>query len=473
MKKYLLIISAFMYMVNISAQKLIYQNYYKADSLLKVVTKNYIVNDQLIYSGFTYSMGHYSFPEQQISYPIIYSLSSLNKKFILDKELIYNGKAYNSTMVFIGDSCSYNDFGEKEIKKVSLNGNEFSYFYLPINVVNIIKENRSSLHFINVDDEYYSLGFNNLLGNKFYITVDKNTQLISKITQLKYDDLYGDTYQEILYANYKNNIPYDITVNHNQIVKAAFHLDSVGVKKPSIKVDSISNDISKETISKGLFIIKLNDYNNKILVTEHEDFLAIYEAPINVAVGNEIISFLQKHFNNKPIKYCFLSHHHPDHAGAISSFVNVNAKVVTTKGNVNYFDKLSKSIHTLKGEGFHPSKYNANYIIIDSLSEKTFFKKSSTSVIVYESGATTDHTNEFLYFYFPKQKILFVGDLVIFPKEKIRDQKKRALSVYTLIKSKKLKVEKIYTGWPLKDQKEFGTITDLKNSLLKSYPDLK
>ena len=76
-------------------------------------------------------------------------------------------------------------------------------------------------------------------------------------------------------------------------------------------------------------------------------------------------------------------------------------------------------------------------------------------------------------FYFPKQKILFVGDLVIFPKEKVMDQKERALSVYNLIVSEKLEVDKIYTSWPLKDQKEFGSIIDLKNSLLKFYPDLK
>jgi glyoxylase-like metal-dependent hydrolase (beta-lactamase superfamily II) len=473
MKKYLLFISAFVYILNVSAQELIYKNYYQADSLLKIIEENYSGNNKLVYSGVSFSVGHYDSPEKQQSYPISYRLSSLNKEFILDKELMYNGNPFNSTMIFSGDSCSYNDYGKKDIQIVPLKGKEFFYFYLPKNIVITIIENKPTLHLINTTSKNYILGFNNSFGNKFYISVNKTTNLINKLVMLEYDDLYGDSYKEIIYSDYKNNIPYSIIVNDNQIINTELHLDSVVVEKELFEINPISDYISIETLSDGLYIVKLLNHNNKILVTEHANFLAVYEAPINVVVGNEIISFLKKQFNNKPIEYCFLSHHHPDHAGAISAFANTNAKIVTTKGNIEYFNKLSKSIHTLEGKNFYPSKNNNEYIIIDSLSKETFFKTSSTPNIVYESGATTDHTNEFLYFYFPKQKILFVGDLVIFPKEKIIDQKKRALSVYNFIKSKKLKVEKIYTGWPLKDQKEFGTTNDLKNSLLKSYPDLK
>jgi hypothetical protein len=460
-------------MINVSAQKLVYENYYKADSLLKSIAKNYQEINNLTYSGVNYSTGHYDTPEKQKSYPIVYRLAHLDNKFTIDKDLNYNGKIYSSTMTFMGDSCAFTDFGEQEIQNISLKGKEFSYFYLPRNVVTTIKENKASLHLTTVNAENYGLGFNNSFGNKFYISVNKTTHLINNLILLKYDDLYGDSYKEIIYSEYKKNVPYQITVNDNQNLNTELHLDAVTLEKNVLNINSIVENIAIESLAKGLFLLKLKDYNNKVLVTEHKDFLAVYEAPINVNVGNEISSFLKKQFKNKPIKYCFLSHHHPDHAGAVSAFTNLNAKIVTTKGNVNYFNKLSKSMHTLNGKNFPPSKGNNAYLIIDSLSKEIFFKKSLTPVVVYESGATTDHTNEFLYFYFPKQKILFVGDLVIFSKEKIRAQNKRALSVYKLIKSKKIKVEKIYTSWPLKNQKEFGTMTYLKNVLLKSYPDLK
>jgi hypothetical protein len=473
MKKYLFIICTSISMLNISAQQLVYENYYKADSLLKNIAKNYQEINKLTYSGVNSAMGHYDTPEKQKSYPIVYRLAQLDNKFTIAKDLNYNGKIYSSTMTFKDDSCAFTDFGEKEIQNVPLKGKEFSYFYLPRNVVTMIKENKSSLHLTPVNAENYGLGFNNSFGNKFYLSVNKKTNLINKIIQLKYDDLYGDSYKEISYSEYKNNLPYHITGYDNQNLTTELHLDAVTLEKNASTKNSMVENIAIESLAKGLFLLKLKDYDNKVLVTEHKDFLAVYEAPINVNVGNEIISFLKKQFKNKPIKHCFLSHHHPDHAGAISAFTNINARIITTKGNVNYFNKLSKSMHTLNGKNFPPSTDNNAYLIIDALSKETFFKKSSTSVVVYESGATTEHTNEFLYFYFPKQKILFVGDLVLFPKEKIRDQNKRALSVYKLIKSKKIKVEKIYTSWPLKNQKEFGTMTDLKNVLLKSYPDLK
>lgn len=473
MIKYLLAISTSVYMLNISAQELIYENYYKADSLFTLINNNYTKSYTIKYSGTNYSVGHNSTPEEQKMYSIIYEYKNSNEDFIINKKLIYNSKSYFSKLTYSEDSCSYNDYGEHKIKVESSKEKEFPYFYSPRNILKVISKNKPSLHFVNDDVKNYRLGFNNSYGNKFYVIVDKKTNLINKLLQLKHDDLYGDSYKEIIYSNYKDDIPYNITVNDNQILNKELHLDSVLVEKQTSDVSSVSESISIEELYEGMFLVKLNDYNNKLLVTEYKDFLAVYEAPINVSVGNKIIMFLKKHFKNKEIKYCFLSHHHPDHAGAIGSFSEINSKIITTKGNIEYYNKISKSIHTLSENSFHPSNDKINYLIIDSLDEKTFFKTSSIPVVVYENGVETNHTNEFLCFYFPKQKLLFVGDLVIFPQEKIMPQKQRALSVYNLIKSKKLKVDRIYTGWPLKHQKEFGTITDLKNSLLKSYPNLK
>jgi len=450
----------------------IYKNYYKADSLLKIIEKKYSEVNKLYYSGKSYSMGHYNVPEKQKSYPVSYCLTSLNERFVLDKELNYKGRSFRAKMTFLEDSCYFNDYGEEKTERGLLKGNEFSYFHLPQNILKMIGKNKASLHLVDINSDYYSLGFNNSFGNKFYISVHKKTNLIRSLIQLQYDELYGDSHKEIIYSAYKKSIPYQIVVRENNFMSKELHLDSISVEKAFLATSRKEEKISIDTLSDGLFVLKLRDYNNKVLVSEHKAFLAVYEAPISIKIGNEIVLFLNKKFKNKPIKYCFLSHHHPDHAGAVGVFARQNARIVTTKGNVSYFDKLSKSSHTLEQQ-VPLFKDSVDYIIIDSLGEKSFFKNSSTSVVVYESGVTSNHTKEFLFFYFPNEKILFVGDLVVFPKEKILDQRSRAWSVYQLIYAKKLNVEKIYTSWPLKKQKEFGTVMDLKNALLKYYPELK
>ena len=229
--------------------------------------------------------------------------------------------------------------------------------------------------------------------------------------------------------------------------------------------------LETEKVGNNLWLIKLLTYNNKVLVAEFSDYLMVFEAPKNTGIVKEIKESLQKQFPNKPIKYLALSHHHPDHAGGFAALVQANTQIITTKGNIAYFEKLLKSSHTLNPDNtISPTKLQVKAI---AAKNSLTIKDKDNQVIIYEGGETTDHVQEYLWFYFPLQKILFVGDLVMFPQKGIRDQAKRAYSVYKIIEDKKLNVEKVYTSWPLKDQNPFGSFQDLKASLVKNYPDLK
>jgi hypothetical protein len=93
-------------------------------------------------------------------------------------------------------------------------------------------------------------------------------------------------------------------------------------------------------------------------------------------------------------------------------------------------------------------------------------------VIAFETGSKTSHTNEYLLFYFPQQKLLFEGDLVLFPQSGVLAQGKRAYAVYDLISAKGLQVDKIVPSWPLYRYKDEATLEDLKMALKKNYPGL-
>jgi Metallo-beta-lactamase superfamily len=189
-------------------------------------------------------------------------------------------------------------------------------------------------------------------------------------------------------------------------------------------------------------------------------------------VGNELIAFLKKQFD-KPVKFCFLSHHHPDHSGAAAAFSEIGAELITTEKNVPFFKKICALDHTMGSPSIIVKGEQTNYVVVDSASSKSFFKKTKNEVIAYEMGTISKHTEEYLIFYFPKEGILFVPDLVFFPEKGIKDQKQRAYSVYETIKMNKLKVSKIYTGWPLENYKDYGTMDDLKESLKKNFPTIK
>jgi hypothetical protein len=80
---------------------------------------------------------------------------------------------------------------------------------------------------------------------------------------------------------------------------------------------------------------------------------------------------------------------------------------------------------------------------------------------VFELGENS-HTKEFLLYYFPDFKILIVGDLFYVGNSGVRASV-RANELYSFIKKKGLKVEKLYSTWQ-PSGKAYATFDELKES---------
>jgi glyoxylase-like metal-dependent hydrolase (beta-lactamase superfamily II) len=96
-----------------------------------------------------------------------------------------------------------------------------------------------------------------------------------------------------------------------------------------------------ETISDNCFLVKITTQDNKVLIYKQNSTISVFEAPINPIVSNQLIDYLGECFPDTPVKYCFLTHHHPDHAGGVKSFKEIDAVVVTSAGDVDYITQLA------------------------------------------------------------------------------------------------------------------------------------
>lgn len=469
------------------------ENYYTADSLLRILLQEYKnpIKSSTSYNysieGNEYIYGHNNTPEKADLCPLKGEMSFLtNGSISIKSGIVYGKDSYQSSTLFFGDSCYFIDYGETKTVKLNKFDLMFVYMYTPIKIIESMQSNKTTLHVLQKNN-VYTLGFNDKNGNKYYVSVNKDN-LITKVEKYMYDDIYGDVSEELVYSNYKktsNNIRFAerIIYTKGTLVQRELKISFIDIKIDSVLIkeqfknensSKIGAKISIDTIGKKLYLLKLNNLNNKILVIECKDFISVVEAPINLETGREIISKLKEMFPLKPIKYCFIGHHHPDHAGAVSAFMEINAKIISTKGNLNFYKKIASGRHTLnqKQNKLILNNFN-NFETIDLLSNKLFFE-GDNPIQVFEFGKNTLHTDEFLGFYFPKANILFVGDLVLFPMGgEIMPQDQRAYSVYKLIKENKLNVSKIYTAWPLHDYRDFGTMTDLINCIKGSFPQVK
>lgn len=475
----------------ISAQTEIMSNYNEAFAVLQKINQRYqypndtqIAAEHHTYEGNSYASGHFSYPEKRYELPVKYDILSGNDRFYIDQEMMYEGKTYQGELLLANDSCYTTDYwsGKKSIKKTESEG--FMQYCLPMNVLHAMNSNKHSLHLVPSKEPKVTLGFNDFSGNKYYVIADAEIHVIHRIVQLNYSPTYGDTQREIRFKSEGlNNLtsPTEITLWEEGFVKESLSL--VEANLPLDSLDSAQLRLSAltasdknmhlELISEGLYLLKLPATENKVMVTVHDSFLSIYDIPGNIQSGNTIVDFLEKEFQ-KPVKYCFVSHHHPDHGGGVPSCYQSSTTIVTTKGNVDFFTKISSGNHTIREDVIARSFKKPQFELIDSLSNKTFFAKSPSEVQVFEIGSRSHHTDEYLVFYFPKSRVLFVPDLVFFSEDKVIPQKERAYSVYELISEQKLSVDKLVTGWPLrKGFRDVASMADLKEVLIKNYPDIK
>ena len=469
----------------------IWSSYHKAFEVIEKTSAKYFDCDKekpskLTYDLVDYRSGHYAKPGQQKEYKMKFELSYFGNRSVVETTMNYRGKDYTSRLENDKDSCKYIGFRPGEPEMMTMESLGLSRFVHMSRLFFEIQQNRQSLHFVDEFDDKVVVGFNDIEGSKFYLTINKEDYLIDQITQLDYSKSFGDLLVSLNYREYKKVgcefIPSEVIERRQDQKQKHFKLTSTegpvaernnGFLIQESKTKSLL-DITMEAIAENLHLISLNHQNARFLVAEYESYLTMVESPGNYASGIEIEKYIKEKFPNKELKYCMISHHHPDHGGAAGYFLRKGVKVITTEGNKDHLVNLSNGEHTLKAiEDPSVKSSSMSLELLNKKEKKVYFKKSKNPIEVLEVGEKTGHTEEFLMFYFPKSDILIAGDLVFFPEKGVRDQKKRAYSIYETVKENKLKIKKIYTTWPIKDHKDFGTMEDLKQCLIKAYPEIK
>ncbi|WP_323786833.1 hypothetical protein [Psychroserpens sp.] len=149
-------------------------------------------------------------------------------------------------------------------------------------------------------------------------------------------------------------------------------------------------------------------------IIEYPEFLVIHEIPKIPIDRNKqdsikteddkaklLITFIDSIYLNKPIKYILNSHHHTHSLSTITSFLEQGAKLVTTKDNLKTHNK----------KGVFGNKTSAYYSesIIEISSDTTLLAETKNPIEVLfleKSDYNSIPTTSYLFFNFPKQKLL-------------------------------------------------------------------
>jgi glyoxylase-like metal-dependent hydrolase (beta-lactamase superfamily II) len=315
------------------------------------------------------------------------------------------------------------------------------------------------------------LSFNDWDNNNWVLTLSKKDKRFLKLERSYYDHFFGDAkefYEWSDYIDFKgalfpakfkagehNHVLYEYTqqieLSPSEKTLVAEPLSGTSKKSTEGSIDITKDSIVFERIAERIYSIQLPQTNNRLLVAEFTDFLALLEGAYNSKNGDLIVSILKEKFPAKPIRHWSFSHCHGQYIGFSRSMAAIGANIVTTEENSKFINRLCQNPHRLQPDQLQQKPASPIFKLVEN--GKAVIEDTSMRLEVYNIGP--NHTEEYMTFYFPKQKILFVGDLCWI--EEANEPRKlpgRTAKFYESVANDlKLDIETVYVSWPLKGYK--------------------
>ncbi len=409
----------------------------------------------------------------------------INADCFLKNDTLSKGvKNYFSKTQFSKTEFLLLDYGSKQLSEVTKNS--FleviiqTLSYSPLMMINyFVNKNISPEKESNSDFAIYKTAINKNIVKLF---IKKSNHLVSKISTLSDDELFGDVLSTFNYGDYtkEKQLFYPTTVSIQKIngrlsdevkISAGSMVNEIPklLETPSdykIKDDiEIAPEIKIEKYNNNIYFIELKHTDDKIMVVEFNNFLLVAEAPLNSKNGELIISEAKKIAPNKPLKYFVFGHYHPHYLGGVRAFIHKGAKILCVKSNEEYLKYIADAPRTLNEDSLQmqPKK-----LLVEEVKDSTVISDRKFTMKVYFIGRKSEHTNDYLIYYFPSEKLIFEDDLVWIAKEgEIKKASKRQTGLYNSIKELHLEVKIIIQSWPVLDYgvKTIIPFTDLEKSV--------
>ena len=294
--------------------------------------------------------------------------------------------------------------------------------------------------------------------------IRRRDALLDHVTMLSPDDMLGDVATTFTYQNYAAaaGVRYPATI---QVAKANGQMqDEVNIRAATVQAAAPTvlapppgyqlrtavaekPEIRTETFRPHLHFIELQHTDDRALVVEFEQFLVVAEAPLSSANGELVLREARRLAPGKPVRYFVAGHHHPHYLGGLRPFVHAGATVLHGPGDAAYVAYLAAAPHALRPDSLQrdPQPLRAEEIKdAKTIADGTF------SMQIICIGAQSSHTNDYLVYYFPSEKLLFEDDLVRVPKQGPPGKASaRQAGLYNAIKARGLAVDTVVQSWPV------------------------
>ncbi len=345
-----------------------------------------------------------------------------------------------------------------------------SLIFTPNLLLQVVLKDASRNNFIATEDKYHIIRHNNGAGKVFFLYINSKTYFLEKIEQPMYDPVSGDYFRTITYSNYDiqdgYQAPGKVVVTRDSNVIYNLSVDIVEIL-PRVEYGTMR--LSQKNIGDWLYLVIMPKWNCKTVIADMKDYLVIFEPPGTTEAGYTLIDNIKRAYPGKEIRYCVVSHQHPEHMGGVRPFMEEGVTIVTTESNKSYFQGIARNRH-LFSKDVRVKKFISPKFLFVNLNKQEI-KAGDRVIQLYLLNKQSHHTDDYILSYIPADKILIEGDLVKTwnLKERTLDKKERGMVEF--IDEQKINVKQVVQTWPLENSPHIFDYNDIKpepsNKLLK------
>lgn len=293
--------------------------------------------------------------------------------------------------------------------------------------------------------------------------VNRQTNLLDRVGILTANGMYGDMETNIYYEDYEciNNLSYAqhiIVDKANGRLREEVTLRPVGwqqaweplLKRP--KQYKWKEDPDRRPIvhtvryNDYIYFIQLEHIHVQVMLVSFRDFLMVVSSPLNSRNGELIIAAARKLAPDKPIRYFSFGHRCQWVMGGIRPFIHKGATILcNTLQDEDFVTYLAKAPHILDPDSLQLHKKE---VVFRPIKDSTVITDGKHSMHIYMIGSVSEHTNDYMLYYFPEDRLLWEEDLAwVNKKGEIDKARTRQLGLYDAITNLHLKVDTVMQSW--------------------------